>query len=202
MHHTQTCYALTALKCHELTQKWPWSKTFMKKGTLEVVFIIITKQKKKTEKTNRNNSALNMYHGSKRRKVHHRLALRPQMINLLLQTEIKQRQRILFFLMIESKILRNPLLIDNLLTHEFVTVKKKNNFQWNLSYSSLSSKLRQTVWQCSLKYHRVILLKRSHKKPFFVVPLTFYKYPSRIFTVAFQKSFHHTVKVIQVVMEI
>ena len=32
MHHTQTCYALTALKCHELTQKWPWSKTFMKKG--------------------------------------------------------------------------------------------------------------------------------------------------------------------------
>ena len=128
MHHTQTCYALTALKCHELTQKWPWSKTFMKKGTLEVVFIIITKQKKKTEKTNRNNSALNMYHGSKRRKVHHRLALRPQMNNLLLQTEIKQRQRILFFLMIESKILRNPLLIDNLLTHEFVTVKKKKQF--------------------------------------------------------------------------
>lgn len=128
MHHTQTCYALTALKCHELTQKWPWSKTFMKKGTLEVVFIIITKQKKKTEKTNRNNSALNMYHGSKRRKVHHRLALRPQMNNLLLQTEIKQRQRILFFLMIESKILRNPLLIDNLLTHEFVTVKKKTIF--------------------------------------------------------------------------
>lgn len=143
-----------------------------------------------------------MYHGSKRRKVHHRLALRPQMNNLLLQKEIKQRQRFLFFLMIESKILRNPLLIDNLLTHEFVTVKKKkNNFQWNLSYSSLSSKLRQTVWQCSLKYHKVILLKRSHKRPFFVVPLTFYKYPSRIFTVAFQKSFHHTVKVIQVVME-
>ena len=27
--------------------------------------------------------------------------------------------------MIESKILRNPLLIDNLLTLEFVTVKKK-----------------------------------------------------------------------------
>ena len=128
MHHTQTCYALTALKCHELTQKWPWSKTFMKKGTLEVVFIIIIKQKKKTEKTNRNNSALNMYHGSKRRKVHHRLALRPQMNNLLLQTEIKQRQKILFFLMIESKILRNPLLIDNLLTHEFVTVKKKQIF--------------------------------------------------------------------------
>ena len=30
--------------------------------------------------------------------------------------------------MIESKILRNPLLIDNLLTHEFVTVKKKTIF--------------------------------------------------------------------------
>lgn len=60
--------------------------------------------------------------------MHHRLALRPQMNNLLLQTEIKQRQRILFFLMIESKILRNPLLIDNLLTHEFVTVKKKTIF--------------------------------------------------------------------------
>ena len=30
--------------------------------------------------------------------------------------------------MIESKILRNPLLIDNLLTHEFVTVKKKKQF--------------------------------------------------------------------------
>ena len=69
-----------------------------------------------------------MYHGSKRRKVHHRLALRPQMNNLLLQKEIKQRQRIFFFLMIESKILRNPLLIDNLLTHEFVTVKKKTIF--------------------------------------------------------------------------
>ena len=60
--------------------------------------------------------------------MHHRLALRPQMNNLLLQKEIKQRQRILFFLMIESKILRNPLLIDNLLTHEFVTVKKKTIF--------------------------------------------------------------------------
>ena len=202
MHHTQTCYALTALKCHELTQKWPWSKTFMKKGDSgSCIYNNNKAEKKQTEKANRNNSALNMYHGSKRRKVHHRLALRPQMNNLLLQKEIKQRQRILFFLMIESKILRNPLLIDNLLTHEFVTVKKKTNFQWNLSYSSLSSKLRQTVWQCSLKYHRVILLKRSHKKPFFVVPLTFYKYPSRIFTVAFQKSFHHTVKVIQVVME-
>lgn len=173
----------------------------MKKGNFGSCIYNNNKAEKKTEKTNRNNSALNMYHGSKRRKVHHRLALRPQMNNLLLQTEIKQRQRILFFLMIESKILRNPLLIDNLLTHEFVTVKKKNNFQWNLSYSSLSSKLRQTVWQCSLKYHRVILLKRSHKKPFFVVPLTFYKYPSRIFTVTSQKSFHHTVKVIQVVME-
>ena len=60
--------------------------------------------------------------------MHHRLALRPQMNNLLLQKEIKQRQRILFLLMIESKILRNPLLIDNLLTHEFVTVKKKTIF--------------------------------------------------------------------------
>ena len=124
MHHTQTCYALTALKCHELTQKWPWSKTFMKKGN----FGSCIYNNNKTETTNRNNSALNMYHGSKRRKVHHRLALRPQMNNLLLQKEIKQRQRILFFLMIESKILRNPLLIDNLLTHEFVTVKKKTIF--------------------------------------------------------------------------
>ena len=128
MHHTQTCYALTALKCHELTQKWPWSKTFMKKGNFGSCIYNNNKAEKKTEKTNRNNSALNMYHGSKRRKVHHRLALRPQMNNLLLQTEIKQRQRIWFFLMIESKILRNPLLIDNLLTHEFVTVKKKTIF--------------------------------------------------------------------------
>lgn len=129
MHHTQTCYALTALKCHELTQKWPWSKTFMKKGNFgSCIYNNNKAEKKQTEKTNRNNSALNMYHGSKRRKVHHRLALRPQMNNLLLQKEIKQRQRILFFLMIESKILRNPLLIDNLLTHEFVTVKKKTIF--------------------------------------------------------------------------
>ena len=130
MHHTQTCYALTALKCYELTQKWPWSKTFMKKGNFRRCIYNNNKaEKKQTETTNRNNSALNMYHGSKRRKVHHRLALRPQMNNLLLQKEIKQRQRILFFLMIESKILRNPLLINNLLSHEFVTVKKKNNFQ-------------------------------------------------------------------------
>ena len=142
MHHTQTCYALTALKCHELTQKWPWSKTFMKKGNFGSCIYNNNKaekkqtektnrnnkQKQQTETTNRNNSALNMYHGSKRRKVHHRLALRPQMNNLLLQKEIKQRQRILFFLMIESKILRNPLLIDNLLSHEFVTVKKKKQF--------------------------------------------------------------------------
>ena len=56
MHHTQTCYALTALKCHELTQKWPWSKTFMKKGNFgRCIYNNNKAEKKQTETTNRNN---------------------------------------------------------------------------------------------------------------------------------------------------